>query len=145
MQTTEPTPQAAPHGQVLTLPALQPGERYAGIALDDAGDPTHHLVKLAARPPTRLNHQDATDWAASVGGTLPTCQELALLFANCKAHLERTWTWSCETHADDASSAWFCYFHDGILSGTLKSYEGSAVAVRRLPLNSFNPLDAGAQ
>ncbi len=120
----------------LTLPALQPGERYVGIALDDEGTPTHHLGLMAQRPADRLTWQDAMDWAASVGGALPTRQEQSLLFANCKAHLERTWHWSCEEYEGSASYAWDCDFDDGGQYGSHESYEGSVVAVRRFPLNS---------
>lgn len=148
---TTPTPLASPAAEAISaapppppgaiyLPALQPGERYGGIALDDQGTPTHHLVLMALRPATRLNWQAAMDWAASVGGTLPTRQEQALLFANCKAHLERTWHWSGEEYEGDASYAWYCNFRNGDQNNLRKSYEGSAVAVRRLVVQSFNPL-----
>ncbi len=139
---TTPTASAkAPKpAQTLTLPDLQPGDRYAGIELDADGNPAAHLVLLAARPTEDLNHQAAMDWAASIGGTLPTTQQQSLLFANCKALLPRRWCWSSETHKDDASYAWFCGFYYGYVDDNRKSYEGSAVAVRRLVIQSFNPL-----
>ena len=109
---------------------LRPGEHYAGAVLDEDGDIVHHLVLMAAKPAKSLNWQAATDWAASVGGELPTRQEQALLFANCKPHLEPEWHWSSETNG--ASYAWLCYFGlGGQLYGS-RGYEGSAVAVRRL-------------
>ncbi len=111
---------------------LQPGEHYSGSALDDEGQHKYHLVEMAARPPTKLNHQAAMAWAASIGGTLPTRQELSLLFANCKPHLKPECHWGCETHEDDASFAWFCYFTGGGVGYDRKCYEGAAVAVRRV-------------
>jgi hypothetical protein len=117
---------------------LHPGERYAGIVLDADGHATHHLVLLPARPGTDLNWADAKAWAASVGGELPNRQEQALLYANCKPHPQPGWHWSGEEHEDDAACAWGCYFDDGYQSHLRKSVEGSAVAVRRLPLESFN-------
>ena len=116
--------------------ALQPGERYAGMVLDEAGQPKHHLILMAQRPGKELAWQPAMDWAASVGGTLPDRQEQALLYANCKPHLDPTWHWSCQTHDNDASYAGLCYFSHGNQHNLRKSFEGSAVAVRLIPLNS---------
>lgn len=111
---------------------LQPGERYAGMVLDQEGTLLHHLVLMAQRPDGDVKWQDAMDWAASVGGALPNRQEQALLYANCKPHLDAAWHWSSETYERDASYAWCCYFSDGDQGLSLKSYEGTAVAVRRI-------------
>jgi len=110
---------------------LQPGERYAGPVLDADGKVLHHLVLMAQRPASDLNWQAAIDWADSVGGALPSRQEQALLYANCKPHLQARWHWSSETHESDASSAWGCYFGYGGQGYGHKSSDGSAVAVRR--------------
>jgi hypothetical protein len=110
---------------------LQPGEHYAGAVLDEAGQHKHHLVLMAQRPTDKLNWQAAMDWAQQIDGALPTRQEQALLFANCKPHLEPVWHWSSEAHESEASYAWNCYFGHGFQYGNHKSYEGSAVAVRR--------------
>ena len=111
---------------------LQPGERYAGMVLNQDGKLLHHLVLMAQRPDGDVNWQDAMDWAASVGGTLPNRQEQALLYANCKPHLDAVWHWSSETYAGDASCAGLCIFGYGYQYDSHKSYEGSAVAVRRI-------------
>ncbi len=110
---------------------LAPGEHYAGAVLDENGEHQHHLILMAQRPAGKLNWQAATDWAKSVGGYLPFRQEQALLFANCKPHLQPEWHWSCETHDTEASYAWYCVFSYGHQGSILKSYEGCAVAVRR--------------
>ncbi len=149
MQTTNPdsaqanalacAPQsvAADAGQTAQsfFPTLLPGERYAGIVVDAAGVPTHHLVLLLAQPDQDLTWQAAMDWATNVGGFLPTRQEQSLLFANCKAHLQPEWHWSCEEYAGNASYAWDCHFYFGNQVSHHKSYDGSVVAVRRLPIN----------
>jgi hypothetical protein len=111
---------------------LQPGEHYAGVVLDESGQVTHHLVLMAQRPDTKLKWQAAMDWAASAGGALPTRQEQALLYANCKPHLKPEWHWISESY--DASYAWTCHFHFGGQGTILKSYECAAVAVRLIPL-----------
>lgn len=51
---------------------------------------------------------------------------------------ETDWGWT--STQDGASSAWSCDFHDGFQLSLHKSYKGSAVAVRRLTLGSFNSL-----
>ena len=98
---------------------LQPGEHYAGAVLGPDGKHLHHLVLMAQRPDSKLTWQSAMDWATSVGGALPTRQEQALLFANCKPHLKPDWHWSSESHADNASYAWGCTFSSGYQGGKL--------------------------
>lgn len=125
-----------PQTFTLCLPAasvvLHSGEHYAGAVLDAAGHIQHHLVLMAQRPDGDLDWNDATAWAESVGGTLPNCQEQALLYANCKPHLQPVWHWSSETHESEASYAGYCYFTLGYQGYGLKSAGGAAVAVRRV-------------
>ena len=111
---------------------LHPGEHYAGQVLDESGHLLHHLVLMAQRPTDKLNWQAAMDWAQRVGGALPNRQEQSLLFANCKPHLQSDWHWSSETYEDDASYAWNCYFTDGDINLSRKSFEGGVVSVRRV-------------
>jgi hypothetical protein len=129
-QTLAPQFQSPPPAATPAI-ELQPGEHYAGVVLDAEGKVMHHLVLMAQKPTGKLSWQDAMDWAISAGGHLPTRQEQALLYANCKPHLQSGWHWSCETHEEDASCAWFCYFNHGYQGNDLQSYGGSAVAVRR--------------
>lgn len=120
----------------IELPAatihLQAGEHYAGLVLNADGSVRYHLVLMAARPEGDLDWEDATSWASEVGGELPTRQEQALLYANCKPHLKPVWHWSSETHASDSSYAWFCDFSYGSQGNYRESAEGAAVAVRRV-------------
>ncbi len=111
--------------------ALRPGEHYAGAVLDKAGRVLHHLVLLPSRGED-LNWQAAQEWAKDAGGELPTRQEQALLFANCKTHLAPEWRWSSEAHETNASWAWFCDFDTGYQTNDYRSAELSAVAVRRI-------------
>lgn len=121
--------------QAITAAALQielaPGERYAGVVLDADGRVQHHLVLLASQG-ENLTHPQAIKWAASVGGQLPTQQEQALLYANCKPHLRPRWHWSSETYEADASCAWGCDFISGYQLYGHESWQACAVAVRRL-------------
>jgi hypothetical protein len=127
-----PTNQGATMSQTITLPALQEGERYAGLILDEDGAPTHHLILLPGDE--SLTFDAATEWAASIGGVLPSRNEQALLYANCKDQFQRDWYWSGEQHAADSYSAWGQVFGSGGQSSYGKCYEGHARAVRRLTL-----------
>ena len=111
---------------------LEPGEHYAGAVLDADGNHMHDLVLMPQRHGKRLNWKAALEWAEEVGGALPTRQEQALLFANCKPHLEGVYHWSCEEYEGDTSYAWYCDFDDGDQGDDRKHYELAAVAVRRL-------------
>ena len=111
---------------------LAAGEHYAGAVLDANGQHRCHLVLMAAKAEQDMTWQAALEWAEAKGGALPTRQEQALLFANCKPYLQPLWHWSCEEHASNASYAWGCDFTFGDQDDTRKSFEGSAVAVRRV-------------
>ena len=109
---------------------LQPGERYAGLALDAEGHASHHLVLLPGEA-ENVSWQAAKDWAATAGGDLPTRQEQSLLFANLKSEFKPRWYWSGQEYDDDSSCAWSQYFDDGNQYGTSESFEARARAVRR--------------
>jgi hypothetical protein len=117
----------------LTLAAaaieLNPGERYAGLVLDDAGQPSHHLILLPGQAED-VNWTAAMEWARKAGGELPRCCEQALLYANAKSEFEAAWYWSGEEHTN-GSSAWFQDFNYGYQLSSDKSYEARARAVRR--------------
>ena len=51
----------------MKIPELNEDERYAGIALDATGKPTHHLILTPQQPDTRLTWDEAIAWAASIG------------------------------------------------------------------------------
>lgn len=124
---TEQTPAAAP------APATaQPGERYAGIAFEN-GQPSHHLFLLDAKPRRALNWVAAKEWAASIGASLPTRFESALLYANLRDQFDTSkWHWTATQCGD--SSAYIQTFDGGVqvCSGQGKAF--LVRAVRRLPL-----------
>jgi hypothetical protein len=62
---------------------LKKGESYAGIILGKGGDPDYHLILLAPEE-VYANWKTAEEFAAKVGGELPTSREQYLLVANLK-------------------------------------------------------------
>jgi hypothetical protein len=111
---------------------LRPGELYAGLLLGDDGNPSHHLVLLPDRA-EEVTWDAAVEFARKSGGELPTRHEQSLLFANLKDQFEAEWYWSGEQYEGSGSSAWGQHFSYGFQDSDHKSYEGRAVAVRRLP------------
>jgi len=118
----------------MKIPELNEDERYAGIALDATGKPTHHLILIPHQPETHLTWDEAIAWAASIGVELPTRQEQALLYANAKDAFESEWYWISEEYAGLASDAWGQYFDDGLQGGNDKGCKGRVCAIRRVPI-----------
>ena len=110
---------------------LAAGEHYAGIILDEAGEPAYHLILLPGEKES-INWKDAMDWAKEQGGNLPTRPEQALLFANLKSHFEPKWYWSSERQGSDSGCAWFQGFLYGYQTVGSVHDELRARAVRRL-------------
>jgi hypothetical protein len=122
--------------RVVGLPAidieLASGEHYVGVVLNEDGTIKHHLVLLGDKPDDTLTWEEAKVWAATVHGGLPDRQEAALIYANCKAHVDTRWHWTNERHETNASYAWFCSFSNGGQYCSNASSAGAARAVRRL-------------
>jgi len=113
---------------------------YVGIAGDIVGGEPGHLVRLDETPPGHLNRKDAAAWAEGLGNgaRLPTKAEAALMITNDKKKaIKAGWYWTNEDY--NASFAWTFCSHGSTYIGS-KSAAGGALAVRRLPLQSFNPL-----
>lgn len=111
---------------------LHPGERYAGLLLDDDGAPLHHLILL----PEDVDDMDwdaAKAWAQANGCELPTRREQALLYANLKSEFQSTWYWSSETSA--SASACAQSFYDGNQNLRRQYLEFRVRAVRRVPVS----------
>lgn len=113
-----------------SLIALAAGEHYAGLVLKPDGTPAHHLVLLPGEGED-LEWEEAKAWAIEAGGELPTRQEQALLYANCKAQFQSAWYWSSEAHETNSSYAWCQDFINGGQDYTLKDFTCRARAVRR--------------
>jgi hypothetical protein len=109
------------------------GGLYAGISRGVDGQPDTHLVLLPGSAED-VTWDQAKEFAAAAGGELPTRNEQALLFANLKDQFEEDWYWSGTQHASSPSYAWYQTFGNGYQDLSLKSYEGRARAVRRLPI-----------
>lgn len=108
------------------------GGTFTGITTQPDG--SHHAVILLPNHGERLTWKRAIAWAKNLGAELPSRPVASMLFANVKAQLKPVWHWTSEE--DDASYAWFCDFGTGDVLSFPKSYEGSAVAVRLIPLTA---------
>lgn len=118
--------------RTIALPHLYDGERYAGIVLDDANEPSYHLILLPQQFEIGMTWDAAMEWAKSIGATLPTRQEQALLYANLKTAFRLGWYWSMEQSSDFGDIAWAQYSDNGIQFGAQKlSERGFGKAVRR--------------
>lgn len=129
---TTPAPPAVLHCYREFQVLLKDGERYAGPVLDADGGVSHHLVLMAEKPDDTMTWKDALAWAALVGGSLPTRQEAALIFANCKPHVGAEWHWTSEEYEGNDSYAWYCYFSNGSQGCNDKDDGGTVRAVRRV-------------
>lgn len=128
-------PQPASTISLASLPAIGAaldGGIFAGLTTKP--DSTHCAVVLLPGGGTDLTWKKAKTWAEEQGGELPSRPVAALLFANVKASLQLGWHWTSEEF--DASHACDCNFDYGDQNYTRKGYEGSAVAVRQIPLTA---------
>jgi len=108
------------------------GGTFAGLTTKPDG--THCAVVLLPGNATDLTWAKAKAWAKKQGGELPSRPVAALLFANVKDQLQPYWHWTSEEF--DASSAWLCYFSFGYQYSYLKSFAGSAFAVRYIKIGA---------
>lgn len=109
-----------------TIP-LAAGERLAGSILNDDGTLKHYLILLPGEAES-VEHKAAMTWADKLGGSLPTRQEQALLYANLKHEFAEAYYWSCETHESDSGWAWGQGFGYGSQTSNDK---GSKLRARR--------------
>jgi len=113
---------------------LHEGEDYAGLVFDaETGEPSHHLILLPGE--FKGGWQQALDWAASIGGELPTRQEQSFLFAQLKRLFSGDWHWSCAQYSSDY--AWAQNFSTGYQGSITKDHGYCAVAVRRVAYSSI--------
>ncbi len=115
------------------LPALGTalhGGIFAGLTTRKDG--SHCAVVLLPDQGHDLTWKKACNWAQKLEAELPSRSVAILLFANVKDQLRPAWHWTSESY--DASYAWGCTFSHGGQFGNHKSSEGSAVAVRLIPL-----------
>ena len=110
-------------------PQLNDGERWVGTIIS-AGGKKEHVILLPGEKDD-INWQDATEWAASIGGQLPDRVEYALLFSCMKDEFKEEAYWTCETHKGNAEWAWYQGFYTGYQYHTHKHNDLRARAVRR--------------
>ncbi|MDN7489480.1 DUF1566 domain-containing protein [Burkholderia sp. AU45274] len=115
--------------QAIELPELNAGEHYAGILIGKNGAPNHHVILLPGDDGER-DWEAAKEWAASIGGELPTRREQSLMFANLGEQFKRDWYWSTEENG--SGWAWSQDFYLGYQTTSVKSAALRARAVRRL-------------
>ena len=113
-------------------PKLAKGEKLAGLILVDGA--WQFLILLPGEV-DNVSWKKAIDWAAKQGGgSLPTRNEQALLYANLKTELQPRWYWSCEQYAPDLYYAWAQNFDNCYQNGYRKNDFFRALAVRRLEI-----------
>lgn len=112
----------------INIPTLASGETYAG-AIGDLSGNLYHVILLPGDNDD-ANWQEQTEWAASIGGHLPTRVEQALMFEKLRDQFKKDWYWSCEVY--EPGWAWCQVFLNGVQYGHNQSHELRARAVRRL-------------
>lgn len=118
----------------LTIPELNPGERYVGAIISADGTKQEHIILLPGEL-EGANWKKAMKWAKDIGGDLPNRCEGALLFATLKGEFKPEWHWANEEHASGSDYAWIQDFDDGHQYGCHKSYESRARAIRRVKIS----------
>ena len=135
VQAEQPVPVATPVHIIPLIGEMWPehGGIYAGMVRAEGDMPQHHVILLTAEPSKRMTWQEAMDWAASIGGELPTRSEGALLYANARELFEQSaWYWLAPQHG--GSCAWYQNFYGGNQNSSNRNGKGCARAVRRLVL-----------
>ena len=119
------------------LPALgAPLDSGIFVGVITQPDGTHSAITLLPDRAEGLTWQAAKDWAAGLNAQLPTRPMAALIFTNTQDRPQEGWHWTSEEVKGYASYAWHCDFYDGTQDPVLKSYEGSAVAVRLIHITA---------
>ncbi|MGA7781130.1 MAG: DUF1566 domain-containing protein [Paraburkholderia sp.] len=114
-----------------SIPELNEGEVYVGAVFTPEGR-GHHAILLAGSRGLST-WKDALEWAASVGGDLPSRFELLMLYTHAKDQFESDWYWSNQSYEHNDAFAWCQDFGYGNQDLTHKGYSGCrARAVRRL-------------
>jgi len=124
------------------------GGLFAGIVRGVTDGPDYALVLLPDEPKDQLTWKKANEWAASVGGALPSREEGYVLWANARDHVKnKDWHWLATQYAGGSGSAWIQAFTSGGQGTGHKGNRLCARAVRRLVLQSFghSPADAAVK
>lgn len=115
------------------------GGVYAGVSTGQDGG-LYVPVLLGHKPPRGLDWYESQAWVESLGASVPTRSEAALLFANVRPLLKPELHWTAEGDESDPFHAWVCHFGSGHQYNDRAGHEHSAIAIRRIPLATLNPL-----
>jgi hypothetical protein len=118
---------------IITLPQLSEGEIYVGAIISADGSKNHHIILLPGESDD-VDWEDATEWAASIGGELPDRCESALLFVTMKDEFKPEWYWLREQYTTYSIRAWSQDFSSGGHGNYYNRVELRARAVRRLEI-----------
>jgi hypothetical protein len=110
---------------------LKEGEKYGGLLLNKNGEPDEHIILLPGDNDA-ADWNTQMDWAASIGGKLPTRRMQALLVANLPEEFKPDWYWSGEQR--ESGSAWCQGFDDGYQGWSLTDCKCRARAVRSVAI-----------
>ncbi|MBH9725146.1 DUF1566 domain-containing protein [Burkholderia contaminans] len=116
--------------QKIELPVLNDGEIYLGGFVDSNGNVSHTI--LLPGDHNGATWQQQKDWAASIGGDLPTRVELAVVYEKDPAQFTRTWYWAKEESTDQPGWGWFHTFSLGYQNIAPGDNKYRARAVRRV-------------
>jgi len=114
---------------MITKPELNKGERYIGATVSAEGVMTHIILLPGDKS---LTHQKAMEWAAKIGGDLPTRVEQAMLYATAPDEFKKDAYWSNTLHASYSDCAWYQSFDYGSQGYSNTNFKLRARAVRRL-------------
>jgi hypothetical protein len=80
-------------------------------------------------PGKKMNWQQATDYAESIGMRLPTRPELQAIADSTDEFNHLKWTWSSSTYSDGATYAWYVNLNFGGTSLGIKTSTTSVLCV----------------
>ena len=99
------------------------------------GEKGKYALYLAPKETEKqLNWYNAMDYCKSLGGDLPTIDELQYLYDNCNEEFQNTFYWSSSHSQDSATHAWRMTFYNGLRVHSNKMTTRRVRAVRRVSL-----------
>ncbi len=113
-------------------PKMAMGEKYAGVILGDENTSDYHLILLPNEHRVGLLFREAVNWAASVGGELPTAPEASLLATNAYQHFLATDYWTSTYGPDEKTALSQGFLRDEQRENLTDYTRLAACAVRRV-------------
>ncbi|CAJ0777660.1 hypothetical protein R8510_04394 [Ralstonia chuxiongensis] len=121
--------------------SLYEGERYAGIATDDTGRESHHIVLLPVQA-DGMNLDQAWDWAEYNGGVLPTLVEWSALEETLRDEFSANNYWTGNLESAGANCMYVKIFNSltSTYGRAMRDSKHHARAIRRVDLSGV-PMD----